>query len=169
MRMRTGGHSEDGASLVELGVVMAGIALLGMLMTTWFASVTRTDRLQQREDVAMAQVRDLENLIGRDVRRSSRMTVTEPQRFTVWLDDDRDGVQDSGETVTWSFVEGYLQRSAGDRSFRPASDIRLSGVTFGYDDLAPRLVTSLTVEFRFTVGSAERVVGAGFTLRNHWG
>ncbi|MBI5158163.1 MAG: hypothetical protein HZA58_09180 [Acidimicrobiia bacterium] len=160
---------ERGASLVELGVVMMGIAILGALMTTWFSSVTRTDRLHQRDDVSSSEIRDLENLIGRDIRRAIEVTVAQPDSFTIWLDDNRDGVVGTAELVTWRVVDGMLERSAGGITEHPATDLALPGTTFFYDAAEPSAVTAVTLEFAVVVGGTERRVRSQITLRNLWG
>lgn len=162
-------RDERGASLVELGVVLFGVAILGVLMTMWFSSVTRTDRLHQRDDIASSEIRDLENLMGRDIRRAITLTVAEPDRFTLWLDDNRDGVVGTPELVTWRVVGGLLERTAGSVTEHPGTDLALPGTVFSYNAGEPSAVTAVTVEFRVVVGGTERRVRSQITLRNLWG
>jgi type II secretory pathway component PulJ len=149
---------DRGLSVAELGVSLVITAIASVIMVSWVVAVTRTDRLHQADDEALQQLRIAKEKITRDLRRAEDLTVADPDQVTAWLDDDRDGVVDAGETVTWMVTEnGDLVRST-DQELGVTEATNLSYRTgFQYDAALPGDVETVAIELVVLVASGDRL------------
>jgi Tfp pilus assembly protein PilW len=158
-------------SLVELTIAMAGLALVAAGMVSLVVASTRMEQVQAADDAAQEAVRDARSLLARDVREARRFITAGAASFTVWIDDDWDGLMPDAELVTWSVGEsGTLVRSVGGA----AGGVEASGLSpaesyFAYDDTRPAMVTQAFVHLVVGVGGPEggtRTLDFAVSLRN---
>lgn len=162
---------EAGVTLVELAITMAGLALVSTAMISLFVGTTRVDEAQAADDAAQEAVRDARARLAKDVREARRFTAIGYTSFTVWLDDEWDGVMPSGELVTWSINStGGLVRAVGDAGGRvEAWGISRSDSRFSYDSTVAAQVTRAYLHLVVGVAGPEaayRTLDFEVSLRN---
>ena len=136
-------RKEAGVTLVELAVTMASLALVSTAMVSVFVETTQVDQAQAADDAAQEAVRDARGRLAKDIREARRFTAVSGTSFTVWLDDEWDGVMASAELVTWSIDStGALLRAVGDAGGRvEARGVSRSDSRFTYDHAVAAQVT----------------------------
>lgn len=169
-RVLVASRDERGVTLTETAVAgLVGAVLVGM-MISWFGAITAIDGQQRDDDLAMEGLRDARALLGRELRSAQYLLVADADALSMWLDEDRDGVFDDGEAVTWSITgSGSLQRGTDLETSRViASPLVVASSGFTYDASDPALVTR--VEFEFVVrpdpDSGDRHIGSQVLIRN---
>jgi len=142
-RSRLWSDRESGITLVELAVAMGGLALVSTTMLSVFVGTTRVDQVQAADDAAQEAVRDARSRLAKDVREARRFAAIGQTSFTVWLDDDWDGLMPAGELVTWSISEaGGLVRAVGGAAGRlEAAGVSRANSRFSYDSAVAAQVT----------------------------
>jgi hypothetical protein len=141
-------RSETGVSLVELSIAMAGLGVLAAIMLTLFIGATSTDRLHEADDQALISLRSLRERLSRDVREARHFLAIREDSFMLWIDGDWDGLQDSGELVSWVRAsDGTVTRGVDGTSRVEAFDLLPGTPTFSFDSLVPSHVRVLTVSF----------------------
>jgi Tfp pilus assembly protein PilW len=170
-RRRHGLRREAGVTLVELAITMAGLALVSTAMISLFVSTTRVDQAQAADDAAQEAVRDARARLAKDVREARRFTVAGYSSFTVWLDDEWDGVMPAAELVTWSINSaGGLVRSVGGAAGRvEAWGLSRADSRFTYDSTTAAQVTRAYLHLVVGVGGPEagyRTLDFEVSLRN---
>ena len=152
-RARARGLCGDaGMSLVELGVSMVITSLLAVLMVTWFSAGVGSENSHRSYDDALSDLRQVTDRLGKEVRSASALTYAGPTALTFWLDGDRDGVTDEGETITWAIDGTTMVRSTDDgvTSAVLATNLTPSASTFTYDAIDPADITRVTLSLRAT-------------------
>jgi Tfp pilus assembly protein PilW len=170
-RMRSWPRGEAGVTLVELAITMAGLALVSTGMISFLVGSNRVDQLQAADDAAQEAVRDARGRLARDVREARRFTAAAVASFTVWLDDEWDGVMPAEELVTWSIdAAGGLVRSVGESSGRvEAAGVSVADSRFTYDSTLAAQVTRAYVHLVIQVAGPEsgyRTLDFEISLRN---
>ena len=170
-RLRQAPRGAAGVSLVELAITMAGLALVSTAMISLFVGTTRVDEAQAADDTAQEAVRDARSRLAKDVREARRFTAAGPWSFTVWVDDEWDGLMPSAELVTWSISSsGALVRAVGDSAGRvEAWGLSRYESRFLYDSTLPAQVTRAYLRLVFGVGGPEggaRALDFEVALRN---
>jgi Tfp pilus assembly protein PilW len=164
-------HGGAGVTLVELAITMAGLALVCTGMISMFVATTRVDQVQAADDTAQEGVRDARGRLAKDVREARRFTAATLTSFTVWIDDEWDGVMPAAELVTWSMdTAGSLVRSVGEGGGRvEAAGLSLADSRFTYDSTLAALVTRAYLHLVIGVGGPEggyRTLDFEVSLRN---
>ncbi len=137
---------DAGLTLVELGVSMVITSLLGALMITWFAAGVGSENSHQSYDAALSDLREVSDRLGSELRGSGYLTAAEPGTISFWLDGDRDGVVESGETITWAIDGVTMVRSTDDGATSAVLATHLgTDSAFSYDAIAPADVTRVTI------------------------
>jgi len=170
--MRARLHSDSGAHLVELGAAMLISGLIVSLMVTWMGAAGSSLNLLQSDDEALQSLRLAKEQMSQDVRNAGSIIVAQSDLLTLWVDDDRDGTLDVGETVSWHITAtGELTRAidAGPAG-RKADQVDVASSYFAYDDIAASQVANVTFYMVVIVeengASAERVTTATIHVRN---
>jgi hypothetical protein len=134
-------------SLVELGVSMVITSLLALLMVTWFSAGVGSEHSHRSYDDALSDLRQVSDRLGKEVRGAGYLTTAEPASLSFWLDGDRDGVPEEGETVTWAIDGTTVVRSTDDgvSSAVLATNLTPGASGFTYDTTDPAEVTRVTV------------------------
>jgi hypothetical protein len=104
-------------TLVEVGIAMFIAGAMSGLMIWWIYSVHNADDLHRADDATIQDLRVAKEKIARELRRASAVVSIGADHVTIWVDDDRDDDQDTGELVTWQIqTDGDLVRAtdAGD-------------------------------------------------------
>jgi hypothetical protein len=170
-RRRLWPHDGAGVSLVELAITMAGLALVATGMVSLFVAATGVDRVQAADDFAQEAVRDARSRLAKDVREARRFTAAATTSFTVWLDDEWDGVMPAVELVTWSITTaGGLSRAVGDGTGRvEAWGLSRADSRFTYDSTLAAQITQAYVHLVVEVAgpaAAYRTLDFEVSLRN---
>lgn len=137
---------DTGMSLVELGVAMMITAVLSVLMVSWFAAGVGSENSHRSYDAALSDLREISDRLGREVRAAGVLTSAAPDSLSFWLDGDRDGVADAGETITWTIDGSEMRRFTDDDSEDGVLATHLTtGTGFAYDAASPGAVTRVTI------------------------
>jgi type II secretory pathway pseudopilin PulG len=162
---------DGGMTLVELGISLAGLAVIATMLTPFFVGVTRVDRLHEADDAALVTLRQVRQRITRDVREARGFVVASPLTMTVWLDADWDGIQDTGERVSWALLDdGSLARltdNGGSVTVVGGLDPAASGFT--YSSSSPQDIRTATIRLESPVavdGGGDRSMEFDVSLRN---
>jgi len=160
-----------GVTLVELAISLAGLALVSTAMISIFVGTTRVDEVQAADDAAQEAVRDARSRLAKDVREARRFTATGTTSFTVWVDDEWDGLMPAAELVNWSIDSaGGLVRAIGESSGRvEARGLSLADSRFTYDSTLAAHVTRAYVHLVVGVAGplpAYRTLDFEVSLRN---
>jgi type II secretory pathway pseudopilin PulG len=133
-------------SLVELGVSMVITSLLAALMVTWFSAGVGSENSHRSYDEALSDLRQVSDRLSKEVRAAGYLTVADPESLAFWLDADRDGVAEVGETITWT-IEGstILRTTDADASAVLATNLTPDASGFAYDATDPADVTRVTL------------------------
>lgn len=165
------GAGTAGVTLIELAITMAGLALVSTALISFFVGATRMDQVQAADDSAQEAVRDARSRLARDVREARRFVAIGSTGFTVWVDDDWDGVMPAEELVTWSIGSaGALTRTVGDGTGRvEAGGLNPADSRFRYDSTLAAQVTRAYVHLVVGVGGpggGARTLDFEVSLRN---
>ena len=137
---------DGGMSLVELGVAMMITAVLSVLMITWFAAGVGSENSHRSYDAALSDLREVSDRLGREVRSAGALTAADADSLSFWLDENRDGVTDAGETITWAITGSEMRRFTDDDSEDGVLATHLTaGTGFTYDAASPGAVTRVTI------------------------
>ena len=144
-----GGFGERGVTMVELGVAMLITALLSTVMITWVFAGVSSENSHRSYDDALADLRQVTDRLGREIRSAGYLTEAGVSSLAYWLDGDRDGVAEAGETITWAIDGSTIVRSADDGQPGAVLATNLSGAasSFAYDATIPGDVTRVTITF----------------------
>lgn len=148
IRRRRARLSDDaGMSLVELGVSMVITSLLAALMVTWFSAGVGSENSHRSYDDALSDLRQVSDRLGKEVRSAGYLTAADATSLSFWLDADRDGVVEDGETITWAIDGATIVRTTDDgvSSAVLATNLTPSASQFTYDAIDPAAVTRVTV------------------------
>lgn len=157
-------------TLVELGISLAGLAVVAAMLTTFFVGVTKVDLLHEADDNALLTLRQIRQRITRDVREARALVVAGPSSMTVWHDADWDGVQDIGERATWTILtSGSLVRTnvvSGTVTVAQGLDPSLS--RFTYSSTSVLDIRSVTIRLDSVVeqSQGDRSIEFDVSLRN---
>ena len=156
---------------MELAITMAGLALISTAIVAFLVGTTRVDQAQAADDSAQEAVRDARGRLAKDIREARRFTAVSPTSFTVWVDDEWDGVMASAELVTWSVEStGALVRAAGEAAGRvEARGLSQSDSRFTYDHTVAAQVTRAYLHLILGVAGPQatsRSVDFEVSLRN---
>ena len=149
--LRLGRHdrdSEAGITVIELSVGMVMTALLSTVMITWIFTGFGADSTLRSYDHALEDLRNVSDQLIREVRAADYLTAAEAASMTFWLDGDRDGTVNIGETVTWTIgAGGVVVRSTDDGSSGVvATYLSPTGSSFSYDAIIPGDVSRVTID-----------------------
>jgi type II secretory pathway pseudopilin PulG len=149
---------EAGMSLVELGVSMVITSLLAVLMVTWFSAGVGSENSHRSYDDALSDLRGVSDRLGKEVRSAGYLTAADATSLSFWLDGDRDGVVEEGETITWAIDGTTMVRTTDDgvTSAVLATNLTPSASGFTYDAIDPADVTRVTITL---VATAETRAG----------
>lgn len=147
-RMLRAFSSDQGLTLVELGVGMAITAMLSTILVTWLGAAVGSETSHRSYDEALADLRHVTDQMSREIRTSNGLTAIADQSLSLWLDTDRDGVVDTGEIVSWAIEGTTMVRWTDDAVIKAvvATNISESASGFGYDSTDPTAVTRVTVD-----------------------
>jgi prepilin-type N-terminal cleavage/methylation domain-containing protein len=163
-------HADDGVTIVELMVSMLIASIVAVVFVTWMSSAVTTANLHRDDDRAVQDLRQAKDRLTRELRMADELLLADRLAVTMWVDENADGVVDSGEIITWTFTGGgELVRStdAGD-SFVVMREVVVaeSGFTFDSATLADiRTVSMVLVAFVGEIGGT-REIATQIYLRN---
>jgi type II secretory pathway pseudopilin PulG len=165
--------SEAGITLVELGVGMVITALLSTVMITWIFTGFSAESTHRSYDQALEDLRNVSDQLSREVRAADYLTASDTASMTFWLDGNRDGIVDTGETVTWAIeAGGVVVRVTDDGNPKTVVATRLSptGSSFSYDAAMPGDVGRVTIDLialaATSAGGDEVFLSTDIYLRN---
>lgn len=141
-------RGDAGITITELSISMAITALLSTVMVAWIFAGFGSDSAHSSYDRALEDLRNVADQISREVRAADHLTTAEPATMSFWLDGDRDGIADEGETITWAIESGgTMTRTIDDGSPSAviATNLSPSDSVFAYDAVAPADVTRVTI------------------------
>ena len=172
-RRRVITDGDEGFTLIELSMAMAGLLLISAVMMSFFVGATKVDLVHTADDTALEQLRDARQRMSRDIREARRFTATWPLGFTVWVDAGWDEVVGPDELITWSIdVAGNLWRSVGDDSRIEARSLSVEASYFAFDAANASSVSSMQMHLVVQVAapgdgqSGTRSLDTEITLRN---
>ncbi|MFQ5947844.1 MAG: PilW family protein [Acidimicrobiia bacterium] len=142
------GDRDDGVGLVELMVSLLITAVLSVMMLSWVSAVNRAETFDEQDDLALQNLRVAKERLTKELRFARQIQFGDDHKITIWQDDDYDGVQETGEVVTWEIgTDGSLTRStdAGD-SYIEASELVYAQSLFGYDATPTTDSTTVTID-----------------------
>jgi type II secretory pathway pseudopilin PulG len=140
------GDDDSGLTLVELGVGMAITALLSTLMVTWLSAGVGSETSHRSYDDALADLRHVTDQMSKEIRSAGHLTAAGTSSLGYWLDGDRDGVVDTGETVTWAIDGLGITRSTdADSGGVLATSVSEAYSSFSYDSDDPAAITRVTI------------------------
>ena len=159
-------------TVVELSISLAGLAVVGAMLVTFFVGVTRVDRLHEADDDALLTLRTVREHITRDVREARGFVVAGAAGMTMWHDADWDGVLDDGELVAWKIGDdGVLTRQIdGEDAVVLTRGLESASSSFRFDGASA--VDIRTVDILLTAGvatgppSTDRSLQFEVSLRN---
>ena len=165
--------SEAGITLVELGVGMVMTALLSTVMITWIFTGFGAESTHRSYDQALEDLRDVSDQLSREVRAADYLTEADTASMTFWLDGDRDGVVDTGETVTWAIEGGgVVVRVTDDGNPKTvvATNLSPTDSSFSYDAVTAGDVGRVTIDLvalaATSAGGDEVFLSTDIYLRN---
>lgn len=155
LRRGRGLSGEAGMSLVELGVSMVITSLLALLMVTWFSAGVGSENSHRSYDNALSDLREVTDRLGKEVRSATSLTAAGSTSLSFWLDSDRDGVTEVGETITWAIDGTTMTRSTDDgvTSAVLATNLTPAASSFTYDAADPAAVTRVTLSLWATAAT----------------
>lgn len=166
-------RSDDaGVTLVEIGVAMMLGSLVAALMMVWLAAGVGSETSHRSYDEALADLRHVTDQLSREIRSSSGVTSASPSTVSFWLDGDRDGVVDTGETITWAIDGESVVRSTDDAVSAAVLATSVSDLysVFEYDAEDPASITRVTITLAtlaYTRAGDDRLIhSADVYLRN---
>lgn len=164
-------RDERGITLVELSVSMLVTSLLGALMVVWFSAGAGSETSHRSYDEAIADLREVSDRISREVRGAGYLTSASPASLTLWLDGNRNGAEDAGETITWTIAGATMTRSTDVVGESAVLATRLgegSGFTFDSTDAAAvtRVTLTLTADATTRAGIDQIEQTVEIYLRN---
>ncbi len=158
-------------TLPEILISLAGLAVIGVMLTSFFVGVTRIDVLHSADNQALMTLREVRQRITRDIREARGFVTAAPASMTLWEDADWDGIQDPGENITWVMdTDGSLIRSddtGGVIIVLRGLDTDLS--EFSYDSSTVEQIRSATITLASEVETdtgGERTLKFEISLRN---
>lgn len=140
---------DDGITIIELSVSMVITALLSTVMIVWIFAGFGSDSTHSSYDEALEDLRNVTDQLSREVRGADYLITAETDSLSFWLDGDRDGVVDTGETVTWAIESGGVVTRLtddGSPSAPIATMLSPSGSEFRYDSATPADITRVTID-----------------------
>lgn len=162
-------RDEGGFTLVELMLATLGLVLISALMVTWFVGVNSAERAKSDADSAVRQALEVRERITRDLRRARSVTLATAPEVRLWLDDDGDDVEDTGEVVAWRIdSDGSLVRRAAGVERVQATGVDVARSAFSFDAADAALVTRVGVAIYIVAGDSVREVDSEIYLRNSW-
>jgi hypothetical protein len=100
------GRDQRGITLPEILVGMVLAMVVTSLLVTGVIAVHRGTRFSGQDSESLASLRTARDRLVRDVRGARLVyATTTPRKLVVWLDLNRDFLQDSNEKVTWELQE----------------------------------------------------------------
>jgi hypothetical protein len=152
------GSGESGLTLTELAIAMMITSLLSAVMIVWVFAGFGSDATHSSYDAALNDLRTTTDRLSREVRTSNGITAAGVASLTYWLDIDRDGATDSGETITWAITDGgtVVRSTDADVEEIVATHISSAKSTFSYDSETPSEVSRVTIDL---IGLAETRAG----------
>ena len=144
-------RSESGATIVELSVAMFITALLSTVMVTWLFAGFGSDASHTSYDAALNDLREVTDQMSREVRSADYLTAASDSSMTFWLDGNRNGTIDTGETISW-YIEGNTVIRAvvidDDLSTETvmATHISNDASSFSYDAVSPVDIGRVTID-----------------------
>ena len=139
--------------------------------SSWTFAASSVDGRHAGDDEAVHNLRLVREQMLRELRSARGVLAAEPLSVTVWADQDRDDVVDTGESITWTLSPGgEMLRSTDADAGGPVADGFDAAVSgFGYDASLPADVTTISVHLVAVVpsgvGSADGVRSLEVDLR----
>ena len=140
-------RDESGVTLVEVAVTMVLGSMVAALMMVWLAAGIGSETSHRSYDEALADLRHVTDQLSREIRSSSGLTAAQPGSLSFWLDGNRDGITDTGETITWAIDGDSVVRStdADESSATLATHVSDFYSLFEYDAEDPDSVSRVTI------------------------
>jgi Tfp pilus assembly protein PilW len=140
--------SDAGVTVVELGVAMLMASLLSIVMIAWIFSGFNSDTTHRSYDDAQRDLRNVADQLTREIRAAGYLTTADGDTVAFWLDVDRDGVVDTGETIAWSIEsDGSVTRTPdGAAPQVVATTLSYDASGFSYDVVAAADVTRVSLD-----------------------
>lgn len=131
-RWSTAFQKDDGAGLVELMLAMVIAGALSLMMVVWIGAAFSANETHLQDDVAVQDLRVVRERLGREVREARSVLTADSDELAIWLDEDRDGTVDQGESVSWSIIDDTLVRSTDATSLVIATGVSSVRSSFEY-------------------------------------
>lgn len=168
--------AEDGVTVIELSVAMGIAGVVAAVLFAAIVTLQRTEVYTEQDSRALSELRINVDRLTRDLREARRVFSGSTARsIKVWLDDDRDNVQDANERVTWAVTtvagQGALTRDTDVVGVDPtivSGDI-VDADAFTYTPAPPstaRVDVTLRADAEAGYSAGERTVRTRIRLRN---
>lgn len=146
-------RSDEGISLVEMAISSFILLMVSAIMLTALMMAVRTNRIVVEDTETLTTARIARARMEREIRQADEvLAASGTSSVVLWLDANNDDTQDTGEQITWSFVDldgvpggkAELIRSTDDTAaadqpngIHYRSPVGAGYVPFTYDVLPP--------------------------------
>ncbi|MGI9648180.1 MAG: PilW family protein [Acidimicrobiia bacterium] len=146
-------HDDDGITLVELAISSFILLIISAIMLTALMMAVRTNKIVVEDTETLTTARIARARMELEIRQADEvLSSSTSSSIVLWLDDNNDDVVDTGEQISWAFVDqDGLAGGKADlirRSDDPAVGNRPNGIhyrsplgathtPFAYDVLPP--------------------------------
>lgn len=144
---------DRGITIVELSISSFILLIISALMLTALQMATRTNRIVVEDTESLTTARIARARMEREIRQADEvLAASDSASIVLWLDLDNDDVKETGEQITWTFVDqdgtpggkaGLIRQSddasVGDQpnGIHYRSPLGTSYTPFTYDALPP--------------------------------
>lgn len=146
-------HDDEGISLVELAISSFILLIISAIMLTALLMASRTNQIVAEDTETLTTARIARARMEREIRQADEiLAASSSSSVVLWLDTNNDDSKDTGEQITWEFVDqdgvsggkaDLFRRSndpaVGDRpnGIHYQSPLGATYVPFTYDVLPP--------------------------------
>jgi len=179
-------HDDRGITIVELAISSFIMLIISAIMLTALQMASRTNKIIVADTETLTTARIARSRLEQEIRQADEILVaSDASSVVLWLDGNNDDSKDTGEQITWTFVDqdatpggkADLVRSSDDTAVadRPngahyRSPLGTSYTPFTYDVLPPgtqQVTITLIVEPETdTDGGATVTLASTVTPRN---
>jgi Flp pilus assembly protein TadG len=167
-------RDERGVTLIEVGLAGLLTAALGLMAVGWLNAGARSQEYSQGQNTALGDIRVVRQELLRELRFARSVTSGSASSMTFWVDNDRDAVVDTGETITWAITTGgtLTRKVDSQTAVVRARSLVYASSSFTYAPSAPPSATKVTIQLTVAPGGqlsqnvGLQVATDSVTLRN---
>lgn len=173
-RLRAWCRDERGVTLIEVGLAGLLTAALGVMAVGWLSAGARSREYSEGQNTALGDIRVVRQELVRELRFARSVTSGTASSITFWVDNDRDAVVDTGETITWAITTGgaLTRKVDSQTAIVRAQSLVHAASSFTYAPAAPPSATKVTIQLTVAPGGqlsqnvGQQVATESVTLRN---